>query len=220
MFAPTSICLFQPFSFSHELGQIHLLDKPLWPERDWHRLNDPAYTCVFGTVVESHRLDDRLEPSRNQYEYRCPLVQSPSASDDGVAVKEWTMTGTHEGEFNGIPPTGREIESEGMAKVLVDDGRVPEDRLYYNPQLLAEQLGRHEGRDRPSDWSILWIQRGRRVLRSGRRVRGRAIVPHPHASPAPPRWPIEREAVRRRPRRLSGGGDRRRTLTACDAVGR
>lgn len=62
-------------------------------------------------------------------------------SSDEVVMKEWTMTGTHEGEFNGISPTGREIESTGMAKVLIADGRVEEDRLYYNPQLLVEQLG-------------------------------------------------------------------------------
>lgn len=62
-------------------------------------------------------------------------------SSDGVVMKEWTLTGTHEGEFNGIPPTGRVIESTGMAKILVADGKVEEDRLYYNPQLMAEQLG-------------------------------------------------------------------------------
>jgi len=62
-------------------------------------------------------------------------------SSDEVVMKEWTMTGTHEGEFNGISPTGREIESTGMAKVLIADGRVKEDRLYYNPQLMVEQLG-------------------------------------------------------------------------------
>jgi steroid delta-isomerase-like uncharacterized protein len=64
---------------------------------------------------------------------------------DGVAMKEWTMTGTHEGRFNDIPPTGREIESRGMARVVIAEGRVQEDRLYYNPQLMAEQLGIAEG---------------------------------------------------------------------------
>lgn len=62
-------------------------------------------------------------------------------SSDEVVMKEWTITGTHEEEFNGTPPTGREIESTGMAKILVADGRVQEDRLYYNPQLMVEQLG-------------------------------------------------------------------------------
>jgi len=60
---------------------------------------------------------------------------------EGVVMKEWTMTGTHEGEFNGIPPTGREIESRGMAKILFSDGTVQEDRLFYNPQIMVEQLG-------------------------------------------------------------------------------
>lgn len=65
-------------------------------------------------------------------------------SSDEVVMKEWTMTGTHEGEFNDIPPTGREIESMGMAKILVADGKVQEDRLFYNPQVMFEQLGLKE----------------------------------------------------------------------------
>lgn len=60
---------------------------------------------------------------------------------DGVIMKEWTVTGTHEGEFNGIPPTEREIEISGMAKVLIADGKVQEDRLYFNQQDVFEQLG-------------------------------------------------------------------------------
>lgn len=61
--------------------------------------------------------------------------------EDGLIMKEWTVTGTHEGKFNDIPPTGREIETTGMAKILVADGKVQEDRLHYNPQLTVEQLG-------------------------------------------------------------------------------
>lgn len=64
---------------------------------------------------------------------------------DGVAMKEWTMTGTHEGEFNGVTPTGREIKSRGMAKLLIEDGMVQEDRLYYNPQVMIGQLGLNGG---------------------------------------------------------------------------
>lgn len=58
-----------------------------------------------------------------------------------VIMKEYTMTGTHEGEFDGLPPTGREVESTGMAKITVDDGEVREDRLYFNQLEALEQLG-------------------------------------------------------------------------------
>jgi steroid delta-isomerase-like uncharacterized protein len=62
-------------------------------------------------------------------------------SQDEVIMKEYTMTGTHEGEFNGAPPTGREIKSTGMAKIIVVDGKVQEDQLYFNQLEALEQLG-------------------------------------------------------------------------------
>lgn len=61
--------------------------------------------------------------------------------DDEMVMAEWTATGTHKGEFNGIPPTGRQIRHKGMSKFLLGDGKVQEERLYYNPLEIAEQLG-------------------------------------------------------------------------------
>lgn len=60
---------------------------------------------------------------------------------DEVVMIEWTVTGTHEGAFNGIPPTERELEHTGMSKTLVADGKVQEDRIYYDFQEVIEQLG-------------------------------------------------------------------------------
>lgn len=39
--------------------------------------------------------------------------------DDGIAMYEWTMTGTDQGELN------------GMSKTLIEDGRVIEDQIYH-----------------------------------------------------------------------------------------
>lgn len=61
--------------------------------------------------------------------------------DDGIVMKEWTTTGTHRGEYKGVPPTGREIEISGMARDVIADGKVQEARLYYDPQEVPEQLG-------------------------------------------------------------------------------
>jgi steroid delta-isomerase-like uncharacterized protein len=60
---------------------------------------------------------------------------------DGIVMKEWTATGTHDGEFDGVPPTGREVEISGMAKDVIADGKVQDGRLYYDPDDVAEQLG-------------------------------------------------------------------------------
>lgn len=60
---------------------------------------------------------------------------------DELVMAERTATGTHEGEYNEISPTNREIEISGMAKIRTENGKVQEDRLYYNLQELFDQLG-------------------------------------------------------------------------------
>lgn len=62
-------------------------------------------------------------------------------SEGGVVVTEWTVTATHEGEFNGIPATDREIELRGMSKTSVRDGTIVEDRVYHDFHAFLEQLG-------------------------------------------------------------------------------
>lgn len=60
---------------------------------------------------------------------------------ENVVMGEWTVTGTHEGEFDDVPPTEREIELTGMDKLVIADGKVQEHRIYYNLQEMFEQLG-------------------------------------------------------------------------------
>ena len=62
-------------------------------------------------------------------------------TDGELVMTEWTTTGTHEGEYNGVPPTGRELELTGMTKTHIEDGNVQQDRLYYDRQEMFEQLG-------------------------------------------------------------------------------
>jgi predicted ester cyclase len=51
-----------------------------------------------------------------------------------------TLTMTHEGEFDGIPPTGREVEVREMAKYHVADGKIQEYRVCFDQQAVFEQL--------------------------------------------------------------------------------
>ena len=62
------------------------------------------------------------------------------ASDEVIMI-EWTMSGTHEGEYLGGPPTDREMEVSGMSKILIGDDKVQEDRIYFDTREMFGQLG-------------------------------------------------------------------------------
>jgi steroid delta-isomerase-like uncharacterized protein len=67
-------------------------------------------------------------------------VHQVLADGDMVAVR-YTATGTHTGEFNGFPPTGRAVRFEGIAIVRLEDGRIVEGWQEADELGLARRLG-------------------------------------------------------------------------------
>ena len=62
------------------------------------------------------------------------------ADDTGVATG-FTFTATHEGEWQGLPPTGKEIALAGADLVRVGGGKIREIRVFYDTLGLMQQLG-------------------------------------------------------------------------------
>jgi steroid delta-isomerase-like uncharacterized protein len=62
------------------------------------------------------------------------------SADDAVAYR-WTNRGTHAGEFEGIPPTGKRIEFTGTTIFRFRDGRIAEERTSVDLLALMGQLG-------------------------------------------------------------------------------
>jgi steroid delta-isomerase-like uncharacterized protein len=56
-------------------------------------------------------------------------------------VVEWTMTGTHTGDWPGLPATGRSISIRGVTLAEVEGSRVARSRDYYDMLLFLSQLG-------------------------------------------------------------------------------
>jgi steroid delta-isomerase-like uncharacterized protein len=61
-------------------------------------------------------------------------------NDDRVAIR-FTMTGTHRGDFMGIPPTGRDIAVDGITILHFRDGRCVERWSTVDMLGLLVQLG-------------------------------------------------------------------------------
>lgn len=62
-------------------------------------------------------------------------------ADGDLVAARLTMRGTHLGELNGIPPTGREVTVTGMSIERVADGRIVEGWNQNDALGLLTQLG-------------------------------------------------------------------------------
>ena len=61
---------------------------------------------------------------------------------EGARVAErWTGRGTHQGEFQGIAPTGRQITVPGFVFYRVASGKITEFRGLFDGLALMRQLG-------------------------------------------------------------------------------
>jgi steroid delta-isomerase-like uncharacterized protein len=67
-------------------------------------------------------------------------IEACIAEGDTVATR-WRLTGTHLGEFQGIPPTGRPVTFSGLEFNRVADGRFVEHWSMFDNVALLRQIG-------------------------------------------------------------------------------
>jgi steroid delta-isomerase-like uncharacterized protein len=62
------------------------------------------------------------------------------AEGDKVAVR-LNVTGTHKGEFQGIPPTGKKLSLNEMGFITIIDGKITEGWISADTMKLMQQIG-------------------------------------------------------------------------------
>jgi steroid delta-isomerase-like uncharacterized protein len=67
-------------------------------------------------------------------------VEDTVSEQDRVAARV-TFRGTHQGEFMGIPPTGKQVTFSSMEMNRMRDGKVAEHRVVIDMLSLLQQLG-------------------------------------------------------------------------------
>lgn len=92
-------------------------------------------------------------------------------ADANVAAVEWTLTGTFSGgSFQGIRPTGKHVEIEGVDVVEIRDGLQYRNSIYYDGASFARQIGMLPPLGSRADRALLAMFNARVRLR--RRSRG------------------------------------------------
>lgn len=64
-----------------------------------------------------------------------------SISERNLVATRWTITGTHRGDFQGIPASGRQITIEGIDFSRVVDGKIAEHWAQFDMIGLMQQIG-------------------------------------------------------------------------------
>ena len=67
-------------------------------------------------------------------------VEDSIAEGDKV-VQRLSQTGTHEGEFMGVEPTGRKVTSSGIIIGRLEDGKAVKEWAQLDQMGLMQQLG-------------------------------------------------------------------------------
>lgn len=60
---------------------------------------------------------------------------------DSKLVKYWNFKGTHTGVFFGIPATGKTVSLDGTTLVRMQDGKIAEERDFFDNLDFMQQLG-------------------------------------------------------------------------------
>jgi predicted ester cyclase len=61
--------------------------------------------------------------------------------EDNNVAERWTGRGTHQGEFQGIPPTGRQVAVPGFVFYRISSGKISEFRGLFDGLGMLYQLG-------------------------------------------------------------------------------
>lgn len=62
------------------------------------------------------------------------------AEDDQVAI-HWRWAATHQGEYLGVPATGKPVANRGIALLRVSNGKIVDDVAYWDNLSILQQLG-------------------------------------------------------------------------------
>jgi steroid delta-isomerase-like uncharacterized protein len=116
----------------------------------WNAGDLPGYLQIYGDDIRLHGVTpEPLDKPGVHAFYEALVAAFPEnrlevheiiGTDDRLACR-YTLTGRHEGDFMGVPPTGRQIALPGITILHFRDGTCVERWAYADTLGLLVQLG-------------------------------------------------------------------------------
>ncbi|MDQ3898847.1 MAG: ester cyclase [Actinomycetota bacterium] len=102
--------------------------------------DDFVYNNPQGVVMDFNGSQQVLQLFNTALPDHHTEVKDEIVTDDRV-VYRWETRGTHDGDFFGVPPTGKQLLSRGMTIIKVENGKIRE--LWESIDILGlmQQMG-------------------------------------------------------------------------------
>lgn len=113
-------------------GSPGLLDELAVPDYDEHSPFPGQPSGIEGLKARVGGILAAIRPSFTLHEV---------IGEGDTVVAYWTNTGTHQGEFMGIPPTGRTVTISGVDVHRLREGRMAEHWHVIEELQMLQQLG-------------------------------------------------------------------------------
>ncbi|HWS79688.1 MAG TPA: ester cyclase [Rubrobacter sp.] len=113
-------------------GKTTAADELMAPDAEIH--------MPTGEVLDPDELKNFVGTWRESFPDWYSTFEELIAEGDRVAER-WTCRGTHLGELQGIPPTGKRVEAPGSVFYRIADGKIVEFRGQLDMMGLMQQLG-------------------------------------------------------------------------------
>ncbi len=125
--------IFRIFGEAFNQGNLGVVDELLTPGRF-------AHSAHGGTPNGSESLKGLIALYRTAFPDLHCTVEDEIGVEDKCAA-HWTMRGTHQGVFMGNPPTGKQMQAQGIIFARFADGMIEEYRMLIDQFGLLQQLG-------------------------------------------------------------------------------
>jgi steroid delta-isomerase-like uncharacterized protein len=117
----------------------------------WNGRNLAAIDDLFEPDYVAHGRPPSLPPGPEGLKQRIAMTHSAfpdgrmtvedQVAEGDIVVTRWTAHGTHQGEYLGLPPTGKQVTVRGVDIDRVANGRIAESWDLFDQWGLMEQLG-------------------------------------------------------------------------------
>ena len=101
------------------------------------RYHDPAFPSLSSGA---ENIKNHIQQCRGGFPDLTFTIDDTIAERNEVVV-HWTGTGTHQGQFLGMPPTNKKARVEGTSICRIEGSKIAETWANWNLMSLMEQLG-------------------------------------------------------------------------------